>query len=148
MDAEKQESIESMRENIIHEVNQIAEKYNVTTGDIMKILSSERKDKDNFHIRFSENELKVVDEKCRKSGLNRSSYCALCFKKAVDERLYQDIDVVQIARRNFGDERRNKRVHVSIKKLGVNAKDVIVFADEIGVEVSALLRYAALNIQF
>lgn len=139
------EKSEAIEKDVIREIDMIAGKYGITVNDIIKIISA-KKEKDDFHVRFSKHELDIVDERCREMSLCRSSYCALCFKKAVDQELYKNIDIVQIAKRNFGEERKDHRVHISLKKFGVNAREIIRFAEDIGVDMSALLRYFSLNV--
>lgn len=134
-----------VEEKVICDLKELAAKYNLSLGDLKQIISS-NEEKDSFHIRFSESELRIVDEKRKALGLTRSGCCAMCFKKAVDEKLYKDIDVLRVIKRGFGDEKRDKRVHISLKKLGVNPQTVSDFASELGVKNSEIMRYFALTV--
>lgn len=138
---------EEITKKVIEDIEQISKKHNITVSDILKIISSyEKESKSTFHIRYSDSELEMIDRKCAEKGLSRGNYCALCFKKAIDEKLYENMNLVQIAKRSYRNETRKNRIHISIKKLGINAKDIVQFAESRDLEVSALLRYFSLTV--
>lgn len=136
---------------IIEDIEQISKKYDVKIKDILKILSVHvNEKKTSFIIRYSDGELKTLKERSIEKGLGASrgvgTYCALCFKKAIDERLYENMDLLEISKRMYMDEIRKNRVCISIKRSGVNVKDMVEFAESRGIELAALIRYFSLNV--
>ena len=137
-----------IEENVIADVKQIAEKYGISMKDILKILSVNEKGKKTiFIIRYSDSELETVQKRSEEKGLSVGQYCALCFKKAtMDKKLYENIDLVEVSKRQYRDEVRRNRIGISIKTAGVNPKEMIEFAESRGIETSALIRYFSLTV--
>lgn len=141
----------NIEKNVLEDIERISEKYDISIKDILKILSvSANEKRTSFIIRYSDGELKTLKERSIEKGLGASrgvgKYCALCFKKAIDEKLYENMDLLEISKRMYMNEARKNRICISIKKSGINIKDMIEFAEERGIEIAALIRYFSLNV--
>lgn len=136
-----------IEEKDLEKIKEIAEKYDMSAIELARDIAS-ADNNNSLHIRFSKTELKTIDEKRKKAGISRSNYCVLCFEKAVEQGLYKDINIMQVIKRGFNSDRRTERVHVSFKKMGngLGMSEMRKMADDIGADVSALVRYFALNI--
>lgn len=137
---------EIINESDIDMIATMANKYNMSIEDFGKLLS--KKDKQIRHqIRFSEAEIKIVDENAEKLKMNRSEYCRRCYMKAIKNRLYENINISELRGNAYsGEVTRDIRVSVSF----TDAEDYKLMrktAKDLSLKFSTLLRYFALMIK-
>jgi len=93
---------------------------------------------------LTEEELKHIDNNAMRLNLSRSMYCYQCFKKAIDEKLYENIDVLKVLRKSETGKRTQK-VAVSFSEQGDYEK-MVAFASDLGIAFSGMVRYFSLTV--
>lgn len=123
-------------------IEEIADKYEMTFDEFVSLLAKKNKKYKRTQILFSDEEKEIVDSKAAELSLNRSSYCTLCFKKAIETEAYKNINIVDALCRN------TKRTHrATISYVGIEGYDQIEkTCKELGLPISTMIRYFALNI--
>lgn len=128
-------------------IESMAEKYCITVQELGRILSRKTGSYPRLQILLNVDELHNIDRKSKKLNLSRSRYCSMCYKKALKEKLYENIDVLQaMSDVKSGKMKRDHRAVISFD----NAKDyreMKKLADDLGIPFSSLMRYFALTVK-
>ncbi len=124
-------------------IKKIAKNYNMSIEDFGRLISKKADKPLRHHVRFSDEELKEVDKKAKALKLKRSKYCRLCYKKALEQELYKNINILDAAEKD-GTTRKN-RVSISFDS-AEEYKKMRELADKFSIHFSSLIRYFALNI--
>lgn len=123
-------------------IETIAKKYNVTVQDIGRSLLSRKYPR--IQIMLTPEELTKIDENANRLNLSRSMYCYLCFRKAINDKIYEKMNIVDIVKKGKNGIRTEK-VAVSFSELGDYNK-MMKFAEDMGVSFSSVVRYFSLNV--
>ena len=123
----------------------IAEKYKIRVSELGRILSRRSASYPKTQILLTTDEMYSIDRKAKELNLNRSKYCTMCVKKAMDEKIYEDIDIMKVIEKSKSGRREHRAMisydsssgYIKIKKL----------ANDLGVPFSSLIRYFALNVE-
>ena len=127
-------------------IGKIAKKYNISLKKLAQIISQKSiKEKDKIlHIRFTEEELKAVDEKAKKENMSRSGLCRYACFKIIKEYKNNDMELQKI-RDKYGKGDRKVRVCVSFADEDDQRK-IKDFADGLSLPVSTFVRYCMLRL--
>lgn len=120
----------------------MAKKYGVSVQDLSRSLLSRKYPR--LQILLTEAELKHIDDNAMRLNLSRSMYCYLCFKKAIDEKLYENIDVLKVLRKS-DTGKRTEKVAVSFSEQGDYEK-MVAFSSDLGIAFSGMVRYFSLTV--
>ena len=143
---------EEMNESVIKNedlktIEMIAEKYCISIQELGRIISRRNGSYPRLQILLNVEELHSIDRKARNLNLSRTKYCSLCYRKALKDKLYENIDVLQaMSETKNGNMKREHRAVISFD----NAKDyreMKKLADNLGIPFSSLMRYFALNVE-
>lgn len=127
-------------------IENIAEKYCITIQELGRILARRTGVYPRLQILLNTDELNIIDSKANKLNLSRTKYCSLCYKKALKENLYENINVLQAMSDN--KNKNLKRKHRAVISFD-NAKDyrnMKKLSDDLGIPFSSLMRYFALTV--
>lgn len=128
-------------------LEKIADKYSISIQELGKIISQkERKNYLTLQIRFSDEELNILNERSRKLNIARSKYCVLCYQKAMKEHLYKDLNVLEIIGKERQQSKKTNRINISFSSNENDYKEMKKLAEELGIKFTSLIRYFALNI--
>lgn len=123
-------------------IERMAEKYDITVQDLARSLLSRKYPR--LQILLTPEELQYIDDCADGLNLSRSMYCYLCFKKAVDDKLYENMNIIEIVKKgNHG--RRTQKVAVSFTELSDYNK-MVKFAEDLGINFSSIIRYFSMNV--
>jgi len=131
-----------LEKNDLEVIEEIAKKYGVSVQDLSRSLLSRKYPR--LQILLTEEELKHIDNNAMRLNLSRSMYCYQCFKKAIDEKLYENIDVLKVLRKSETGKRTQK-VAVSFSEQGDYEK-MVAFASDLGIAFSGMVRYFSLTV--
>lgn len=124
-------------------IEEIAKKYGVSVQDLSRSLLSRKYPR--LQILLTVEELKHIDDNAMRLNLSRSMYCYLCFKKAIDEKLYENIDVLKVVRKS-DTGKRTEKVAVSFSEQSDYEK-MVKFASDLGIAFSGMVRYFSLVVE-
>lgn len=144
----KKDSSEKMIDEGDYEIiESIAAKYNLSVESFGKLIS--KKNEDNRPtVRFTEQEMEIIDTRRAKFPMSRSEYCRRCFMKAIDDGSYRDIDIRAIKKDTYnkGTIARTKRAAMTVNNEN-DFKKMLELCDKLGLQLAALVRYFALNVE-
>lgn len=148
MNNKSNENIECVIENEdLKIIENMAEKYCVSVQELGRIISRRNGSYPRLQILLNVEELNSIDKKAKELNLSRTKYCSLCYRKALKEKLYDDIDIIQaMSEKQTNKLKREHRAVISFD----NAKDyreMKKLADSLGIPFSSLMRYFALNVK-
>lgn len=127
-------------------IETIAEKYCISVQELGRILSRKTGSYPRLQILLNVEELHTIDRRAKKLNLSRAKYCRMCYRKALNEELYDNIDVLKVVSENQnGKLKREHRAVISFD----NAKDYRMMkklSDELGIPFSSLMRYFCLTV--
>ena len=128
-------------------IEDIAKKYNISLRNLAQIITQEQTavSKKLIHVRFTEQEIKIVDKKAKNAGMSRSGLCRYACLKVINEYTkMKDINLKKIEE-GHGTGSRNIRVCVSFKNIEEKRK-INEFADNLSLSYSSFIRFCMLNI--
>lgn len=126
-------------------IESIASNYNLTIQELGRILSRGSMSYPKIQAVFTTDEIILIDNRAKDKNISRSKYCSLCFKKAINEKLYLNMNLLD-AVKNAEGGKRNHKVNISFS--GNNEYLALKnAADDLGLKFSSLLRYFALNVE-
>ncbi len=131
-----------LERNDLDIIESIAKKYGVSVQDLSRSLLSRKYPR--LQILLTVDELKHIDDHAKKLSLSRSMYCYMCFKKAMDDKLYENMNLLEIVKKS-DTGKRTEKVAVSFSELGDYEK-MVKFAKDLGVPFSGMLRYFSLTV--
>lgn len=131
-----------LERNDLDIIESIAKKYGVSVQDLSRSLLSRKYPR--LQILLTVDELKHIDDNAKKLSLSRSMYCYMCFKKAMDDKLYENMNLLEIVKKS-DTGKRTEKVAVSFSELGDYEK-MVKFAKDLGVPFSGMLRYFSLTV--
>lgn len=129
----------------INIIEEIADKYNLTMQELGRMMSRKNGRYHRMQILFNSDEMNFIDRKTRELNISRSQYCRLCYRKALKEEIYKDIDILKVVGGSENNKQREYRAVISFDS-SKDYLDVKKLAENLGVPVSSLMRYFALNI--
>lgn len=121
-------------------IETMAQKYGMNVYDFGHLLSK-KNDKVLLQIRFSEDELTELDRRAKEKKLARSKFCKLCFKKVLDENIYENLNYLQIIK-----DEKEKTEKINIYFNAIEYKSMYKLSAELQIPFSTLMRYFSLNI--
>lgn len=123
-------------------IENMAEKYGMSVQDLGRSLLVGKFPR--VQINFTIDELQTVDSRAGRLNLTRSTYCCMCFEKAMEKNMYKSINVIDIIKR-YKKGTKKKKVAIS---LPINEYDrMLKVAKDVGVPFSSLIKYFALNVK-
>lgn len=128
-------------------IEKIAEKYCISVQELGRIISRRNGSYPRLQILLNLEELHNIDGKAKKLNLSRTKYCSLCYRKALKEKLYENIDVLQaMSETQSGKMKREHRAVISFDN-AKDYRDMKKLADNLGIPFSSLMRYFALTVE-
>lgn len=128
-------------------IEEIANKYCITVLELGRIISRKKQSYPRLQILLSKNELEIIDKKAKEKNISRSKYCSMCFKKALTNKEYENLDVMKIIARNTeGKDKREERAVISFDNAN-DYKEIKRVSKSLGIPCSALIRYFTLNVE-
>lgn len=143
----KNEMDNVIKKGDLETIENIAEKYCITVQELGRILSRKTGSYPRLQILLNVDELHNIDRKSKKLDLSRSRYCSMCYKKALKEKLYENINVLQAM--SDGESGKMKREHRAVISFdsAKDYRDMKKLADDLGMPFSSLMRYFALTVE-
>lgn len=140
---------ELLEKNDLEILENIADKYCVSLQELGRIISRKKATYPRLQILLNKNELNIIDGRAKEKNLSRSKYCSICYKVAIENKYYEDIDILEVFSRNYSNEneKREFRAVISFDKAD-EYKQLKKLSKELGIPSSSLMRYFALNIEF
>lgn len=125
-------------------IEEIATRNNMSIKELAKCLTIKNGKYLTLQILLTAAERDLIDERAARFNYSRSHYCYMCWKKAAQEKIYKNIDIAKLQERRYGENSRNV-VKISFKSEDDYA-ELREVADMLGVSMSAMMRYVALNV--
>lgn len=128
-------------------IEKIAEKYSLTIQDLGKILANKKKTFLRLQIKLTDDELAAIDRSAASLGLTRSKYCTLCYKRALDFKLYEEIDVLDSETMSKKGKSIRKNVVAISFDNPIEYKKLKEISCKMGIPFSCMMRHFALKIE-
>lgn len=127
----------------------MADKYCVSLQELGRIISREKVTYPRLQILLNSKERNIIDSRAKEKNLSRSKYCSICYKVAIENKLYENIDILEVLSRskNNENEKREERAVISFDNAD-DYKQMKKLSKELGIPCSSLMRYFSLNIEF
>ncbi len=126
-------------------IEEIATRNNMSIKELAKYLTNKNGKYSMPQILLTAAERDLIDKRAAKINYSRSHYCFMCWKKAAKEKFYKDIDIAKLQERRYGDNSRNVvKIYFKNEEDYAELREV---ASMLGVSISALIRYVALNVE-
>lgn len=132
-----------LQEEDLNMIKKIADKYKLSIQELGRMLSRKNGQYLRLQILLNVDEINLIDKRAKAVNLSRSKYCTFCYKKALRENLYDNIDILKVV-----GESEKKREHRAVISFDM-ANDYLEMkklADDLGIPFSSLVRYFALNV--
>lgn len=124
----------------------MAKKYNMNVEDFGKLISKKVERDIRHQIRFSPDEIEIVDSRAAKLDMTRSEYCRRCYMKVIDEKLYMNLDIKELKKDTYKSKvTRDIRVAISFDD-AEQYKIMRKLAKDFSLQFSTLIRYFALTV--
>lgn len=146
MEMENKANEQVLRDEDLEVIKGIAEKYRLSIQELGRILSRKNGDYPRLQILLNVDEIYSIDKKAKELNLSRSKYCSLCYKKALKEELYKNIDILKVVGESESGKRREHRAVISFD-VSSDYLEMKKLADDLGIPFSSLVRYFALNVE-
>lgn len=126
-------------------IEELAKKYNVKVNELCKLVMTPKKYMDK-QIRYSDEEIELLDTKVQQAGMNRSEYVMRRIEDVInDMEFYMNVDVRTLRKGTFKPEtKRTNKVHIYFKKPEV-ADALEDMAKKLSLPLSALVRLISLG---
>lgn len=124
-------------------ISEIANRYSMSVEDFGKLLSKKDESSLRHQIRFSEDELRIIDKEASKLKLTRSKYCRMSYLKVLQDGSYMNLDIKYIKDQSY-NVKRDMRVAVSFDNAN-DYKDMRALARKFSLPFASLMRYLALK---
>ncbi|MDE6017061.1 MAG: hypothetical protein K2H41_15455 [Acetatifactor sp.] len=126
-------------------IESIAKKYDMSVKELAKSLLAKNGRYSIPQILLTSDERSIIDQRANQFNYSRSFYCLMCWKKAVKEGLYKNIDIAKLQERRYGENSR-KTVAIYFKDED-DYNELKDITEKLGVSVSSLIRYFALTVE-
>ena len=146
MGMENKANEQVLRDEDLEVIKGIAEKYRLSIQELGRILSRKNGDYPRLQILLNIDEIYSIDKKAKELNLSRSKYCSLCYKKAMKEEFYKNIDILKVVGESESGKRREHRAVISFD-VASDYLEMKKLADDLGIPFSSLVRYFALNVE-
>lgn len=127
-------------------IKKIADKYRLSVQELGRIISRKNGKYYRLQILLNKDEIDLIDKNAKRLKLSRSKYCTLCYKKALRENLYDNIDILKVVGESESGKKREHRAVISFD-MPSDYLEMKKLADDLGIPFSSLVRYFALNIK-
>lgn len=127
-------------------IKKIADKYNLSLQELGRVLTRKNGKYLRLQILLNIDEINLIDERAGALKLSRSKYCTLCYKKALKENLYDNIDILRVVGESENGKKREHRAVISFDMTS-DYLEMKKLSDDLGLPFSSLVRYFALNIE-
>lgn len=125
--------------------DEIANKYGISSDDCIKLLSINVNRNIRHQIRFSVDELEIIDNRAAEYNMSRSEYCRRCLIKFMEERAYINLDIPALKKDSYkSNEVRDIRIAISFDdpELYLRMKKL---SKELSIQLSSLIRCVSLT---
>lgn len=144
--------MQNMKSSLINQsdyemISIMAKKYNMSVEDFGRILSKKVEKDIRHQIRFSTDEVKLIDARAEKLNMTRSEYCRRCYMKAIDEKLFADMNIRDLKTNMCSSQTaRDVRVALSFDD-AEKYKEMRKLAKDLSMHFSTLVRHFALTVE-
>lgn len=125
-------------------LNDMANKYCVTLQELGRIIARKKVTYPRLQILLNTEEMAEIDKKAKTKNLSRSKYCSLCYRKALENNDYENINIVEAVKKQ--KDKREHRAVISFNNSDEYRK-LKRASQKLGIPFSCLMRYFALNVE-
>ena len=123
-------------------IAEIAEKYDMTVVEFGRFIGKGKNEKGvRVHVRFSEDELSIIDKEASKVKLSRSKYCREAYNWFIDSGIYKNVNV-----KDLREDKSDRSIRVNVMFPDAEEyKKMHKLAKGFSIPFSTLIRYCALR---
>lgn len=137
---------EILSEKEIEILTGIASMHNLDLNELGKLLSKKDSKTISISIRYSADEVRIIDERADKLRIKRSDYIKRCIVKAISDKEYMNINLRELKENTYKNEiKRDIRVPVRINNIDEYMK-LLQVTKSLSMQMSSLIRDFSLSI--